>query len=60
MPETDPPLRLCFETEKQYDALRTGLLLRGYAHRREQGAFLFASETRNGPYRLAASPSPKS
>ena len=48
MSESKQALRLRFETEAQYDALRADLVFGGYAHRREQGAFLFASEAGNG------------
>ena len=40
--------RLRFESERQYRALRSALVLKGYAHGREHGAFLFASQAGNG------------
>ena len=41
-------LRLYFESESQYNALRSALLPKEDRHYRECGAFLFASATRNG------------
>lgn len=44
--------RLAFESERQYQALRSALVLDGCAYGREQGAFLFASPEEDDTLRV--------
>ena len=48
MRESTKKRRLRFKSEEQYRTLRSALLLEGYAHHREHGAFLFARLAGNG------------
>ena len=52
MSESTTQRRLCFESERQFRALRSALVLEGHARGREQGAFLFASPAGNGALRI--------
>ena len=50
---TEPRLR--FETERQYQALRTAMKREAYLHGREHVVFLFGSPTPNGELRVVES-----
>lgn len=52
MSESTAHQRLCFESERQFRALRSALVVDGYERGREQGAFLFASPAGNGALRI--------
>lgn len=48
MSESKIGLKLCFDREEQFRALRVALVCRGQILKREQGAFLFASPNGDG------------
>ena len=52
MSESTEERRLYFESEGQYQALRSALVLAGNVRGREEGAFLFASPAGNGELRI--------